>query len=142
MALMALVVALAVLSVMLSATTWQIVAQRRALERRCNEQQALWLARAGIERAAGRLLVDPAGEAGGSLELIPNSELRVTVKREAGTDATFHVTSESRFPSDVPHPVVRTEVRRFQRIVENGQVRLRVIPNHETPKNESPIKKS
>jgi type II secretory pathway component PulJ len=128
MALMVLVVALAVLSVMLSATTWQIVAHRRTLERRFNQQQAIWLARAGIERGAGRLLADPAGEAGGALELIPNSEVRITVKREPGKDDVFHVTSESRFPTDAPYPVVRAETRRFRRVMENGQAKLRAIP--------------
>ena len=133
MALMALVVTLAVLSVMLSATTWQIVAHRRTLERRFNQQQAVWLARAGIERAAGLLLADPGSEAGGSLELIPNSEVHITVQREPGTEDTFRVASESRFPADVSHPVIRTETRRFQRVIENGQARLSAIPiNHDT----------
>jgi hypothetical protein len=142
MALMMLVVTLAVLSVMLSATTWQIVAHHHTLERRFNQQQALWLARAGIERAAGRLLTDPAGDAGGSLELVPHSEVRITVLREPGKKDTFRLTSESRFPTDASHPVVRTETRRFQRIIENGQSKLRTIPNHETPKDENPKKKN
>jgi type II secretory pathway pseudopilin PulG len=132
MALMVLVVALAVLSVMLSATTWQIVAHRRTLERRFNQQQALWLARAGIEHAAGRLLADPAGEASAALELVPNSAVRVTVRREPGKGDAFQVTSESRFPSDAPHPVVRTETRRFRRVLEDGKVRLTVMANHDT----------
>jgi type II secretory pathway pseudopilin PulG len=135
MALMAVVVTLAVLSVMLSATTWQIVAHRRTLERRFNELQAAWLARAGIEHAAARLLADPAA-AGGSLELIGDSELRVTIQRQPGKNESYLITSESRFPADAPHPVVRTETRRFRRSLESGRMTL----NHENPTDENPKK--
>ena len=42
----------------------QALAERRAIEMRCGGVQALWLAEAGVERAAARLAADPkyAGE--------------------------------------------------------------------------------
>jgi type II secretory pathway component PulK len=123
---MAVVVALAVLSIILGAATWQILAHRRTLQRQLNEGQAVWLARAGIERAAARLLADPSGYTGESPELIPHSQLRVTVQRAKDQAETFEVTSEARFPTDNPNPVVRSLSRRFRRAVEDEGTRLAV----------------
>ena len=126
-ALLTVVIALALISVMLAATTWQLVAQRRTLERRQNQAQAMWLARAGAERAAARLLAEP-GYSGETVELIPGSQLHIAVKRAAGPAGVFEVTCEARFPADAPNPVVRTVTRRFRRVVEGDRAHLTVVP--------------
>jgi hypothetical protein len=137
-AIMAVVVALAVLSVVLGAATWQIMAHRRTLVRHVNEAQALWLARAGMERAAARLLADPAAFAGETLELIPHSQLRISVQRDPGQADTFEVTSEARYPTDVPRPVVRSITRRFRRVVKGSGTRVVVVTGREAKQRSEP----
>ena len=123
-ALLAVVIALALVSVMLGATTWQLLAHRRTLERRLHQAQAVWLARAGVERAVARLLAEHEGYAGETVELIPASQLHIAVKRVPGQAEVFDVTSEARFPADALHPVVRSLTVRYRRVVEGNRVRI------------------
>ena len=69
------VVAMAVVATVTTAVTWQLLAGRRMLEQRQRQLQAEWLARAGVEIAAARLLVDPTGYQGELMEMIPESQL-------------------------------------------------------------------
>jgi hypothetical protein len=124
---MAVVIALALVSVMLAATTWQILTHRSTLERRLNQAQASWLARAGVERAVARLLADTNGYAGEVVELIPRSKVQITVEPQKGQPGTFHVISEVHFPTDAPHPVVRSATRRFRLIAEDNRTRVTVV---------------
>ena len=111
-------------SLLLGATTTQLVGHRRVLRQRQHQAQALWLARAGAERAVARLLADPSGYNGESLELIPHGEVKVSVKRVTEPADAFEVTSSARYPTDEPHPVVREVRRRFRRVVEGDRARL------------------
>jgi hypothetical protein len=124
-ALLAVVLALALVSVMLGAATWQLLAHRHTLQRRQNQAQAVWLARAGVERAAAHLLAEPAAYTGETVKLIPDSQLRIAVKRAPGQGEVYEVVSEARFPTDAPNPVVRSLTRHFRRIVEGKRTRLR-----------------
>jgi len=133
-----MVIALSVLSVMLSAIAWQLAAQRRMLERRFDREQAVWLARAGMERALARLVADPRGAAGETVELVPNSRLHVTVRREPGADDIFLVTSESRFPTDDLHPIARTETRRLRRVVEGAIAHIAILEGNKELEEASP----
>jgi hypothetical protein len=121
---MALVVALAVVSVLLGATTWELVAHRSTLERRKQEAQAVWLARAGVERAIGRLLTSPAPFVDENVQSIPDARLRIAVKREQLDGDVFEVTSEARYPADGPGGVVQTISRRYRRTVEGGSTSI------------------
>jgi hypothetical protein len=121
------VVALAVVSVVSAAVTWQCLASRRLLDRRQHQLQAESLARAGVELAADRLLTDPAGYRGESVELIPGAQVRIEVRADEGAADVFRVTSEARFPKDGRDSVRRSARRSFRRTSKGGQVRLEVV---------------
>src|SRR6266496_2220235 len=97
-ALMVAVVALAVVSVVSASVVWNCLAGRRLLDQRQHQLQAEWLARSGLELAAARLLADPAGYKGESVELIPGALVRIEVRTEQAAPNVFRVTSEGRFP--------------------------------------------
>jgi hypothetical protein len=108
-------------------TTWQSLAGRRLLDRRQNEIQAVWLARAGMELAAARLLTDPAGYTGESVELVPRSQIKIEVRSEPDAPNTYVVISEARYPTNLPRPVMRSLTSRFRRIVDKDRTRLEMV---------------
>jgi type II secretory pathway pseudopilin PulG len=118
------VVVLSVVTAMTATLSWQIVADRRAVEQRRHQAQSLWLARAGIERAAERLLRDPAGYTEETVELLPRSQVRIVVRTEE--EGVLLVTSEGRYPTD-DKPAVTTRSQRFRRTVEKGEARLEPV---------------
>jgi type II secretory pathway pseudopilin PulG len=120
-------VVLAVLAATTAAVTAQLLANRRWLDQRHNQLQAAWLARAGAELAAARLLTDPSGYTGEAVEPIPASQVRVDVHREPGSPDTFRVTSEARYPTDGQVVVLRSVERRLRRTVANDRVRIEVL---------------
>jgi hypothetical protein len=122
-ALLLTLVTLAVLSTLLAAIAWQIVANRRHLERRHYRYQSHWLARAGVELAAARLLADPAYR-GESATPIPQSKVKIEVRRDATSADLFHITSEARYPDESREPVVRSVSRDFRRVQDGDKVRL------------------
>jgi hypothetical protein len=77
-----MVVVLAVLTAVVGAITWQHLTARRLLDQRHQQLQAVWLARAGLELAAARLLADPAGYTEESVALLPEAQVRITVRSE------------------------------------------------------------
>src|SRR5438132_16224 len=79
-----MLVVLAILSAVLAATTWQHLAARRMLGQRHKQLQADWLARAGIELAADRLINSPAEYKEVATAILPSSEVRITVQRDPG----------------------------------------------------------
>jgi hypothetical protein len=121
------VAALALVSVVSAAVVWQCLAGRRLLGHRQHELQADWLARAGVELAADRLLADPAGYTGESAEPIPGAEVRVEVRAEPGSANVFRVTSTARFPRDGPDTVLRSATRSFRRTSRGDRVGLEVV---------------
>lgn len=120
-------VVLSVLTVLLSAITWQLLASRRALERRQHQIQASYLAEAGVERAADRLLAKPAGYAGETIEIIPGSSVRIEVHKDPKETDAYRVQVHARYPQTPSEAVVRTATRRFRRTAENEAVRLEVL---------------
>ena len=128
---MAAVVTLAILSLMISATAWQILANRRMLHHRRYELQSAWLARSGVERARARLLATPTGYDGETVEMIPLSRVRIEVKPEPDSPDTFLIASEARYPTDATDVVVRSVSRRFKRQVDGKVVTLELLPGGE-----------
>ena len=126
-ALMGVLVALAILAAMMTATLCQILATRRTLESREFELQAVWLARSGVERAAAQLLAGSDAYRGETLELVPRSLVQIEVKPDDGNPDTFLITIEARYPADIEDAVVRSMTRRFRREVDGGSVRLRAL---------------
>jgi hypothetical protein len=81
-AAMWMLVVLVVLMAVMGTTTWQHLTARRLLDRRHQQLQAAWLARAGVELAAARLLSNPADFTGESVALLPGTQVRITVQNE------------------------------------------------------------
>jgi hypothetical protein len=126
-ALMGVVVALAVLSLVLGTVAWHIVANRRLAERREQRLQAAALARGGVELAVGRLLTDPEKYTGESVSPLPQSEVTIRVQKEPGSADSFRVVSEVRYPTDAPQPVVRSIERRVRRQADGPRVRVEIL---------------
>lgn len=126
------VVALAVVSLIMGSIAWQQAATRRRLLHREQELQAEWLMRAGLERAAAKLLASPV-YSGESLDLIRNGTVRVECTRTA--EGEFRVTSSSEFPTDVTDVVRRESERTVRRIEQDGSVRVELFPTSEPAAN-------
>jgi hypothetical protein len=113
---------LSVVIIFLSGITVQMLTNRRLVQRREYELQTTWLARSGVEAAAGRLLADPSYE-GETLEPLPKS--RVVVKVSKGDrPGVFVVKSEATYPVEHRDLFRTTRTQRYQRTTEKGQVRL------------------
>jgi type II secretory pathway component PulK len=121
---MSVLVALAILSAMITATLWQILVTRRTLEHREFELQAVWLTRSGVERAAAQLLARADAYTDETIELVPRSSVQIELKPEQGNPDTFRVTAAARYPADIEDSVVRSMTQRFRREVDGGSVRL------------------
>lgn len=132
-------VVLSVLGLILAATTSQILANRRFLERRQHQIQSAWLAQAGVELAAARLLADPKGYEGESVELIPGSKVHIEVKVEPKTPEIFQVVSEAHYPATGNEMVSRQQTRRFRRVTDKDGIRLEVVAGEAPGKKEKTL---
>jgi hypothetical protein len=121
------VIVLSGVGLLTAAIVWQLLAGRKWVDRRQHQAQSAWLANAGAELAAARLLADPAGYQGETVEIIPGSKVRIEVRTDATVPNAYIVTSEARYPADGPELVVRSVTRRFRRIVEKDRVRLKTL---------------
>jgi hypothetical protein len=118
-------VTLTILSLLISAIGWQIAAHRRAVDHRQYALQATWLARAGVEHAAAKLLQGADGYHGETLALLPLSVVRIEV---SSTDQdVFQISCDARYPTEVGDPVRRSITRQFRRAVDGEQVRLEPV---------------
>jgi hypothetical protein len=129
-------VVLSVLSVVMATITWQVLANRRWLDRRQNQIQSVWLARAGLELVATQLLNKPAGYTGESVQLLPESEIRIQVQRESDSPNTYSVTSEARYPTGGNTMVKRSLTRRLRLVTEKDRVRVEVVAPEAVEKRE------
>ena len=120
------VVILALLAALLQLSVRHVLAARRQLDRRHSELQTDWLARAGLERAAARLLAAP-DYTGESLAPIPGAQVLIEVKQDLDLPSTYQVTSAARYPTDGNPVIVRSLSRRFRRKVEEGRARMDVL---------------
>ena len=121
---MALVV-MAILAVILTVVTRQIVSQRHTLHHRHRQLQAEWLARAGVELAAARLLEDPTAFAQENHDLLPDAMVRIVVEK-AGQDM-YTVTVEAELGPKDEALMVRTSRSRFRRAESDGAIRLQAL---------------
>ena len=125
-ALIMALVALACVTIVLSTITAQVVSQRLTVRRQERQRQAEWLARAGVELAAARLLDSPAPFVDDKQELIGDSKLRIAVEK-ADKDS-FAVKVEAQVGLAEGRTVVREASARFRRTDKGGAVRLETIP--------------
>lgn len=122
MILITTLVIMAVLAVVLAVVTTQVVAQRTLLRTRERQLQADWLARAGIESAAARLLHSPKEFAEDDRNWIPDGKVKIEVKRAA--DGVFVISTEAEVGAAAEKPVIRTATARFRRTEGGGMIRL------------------
>jgi hypothetical protein len=132
-ALLWALVVLGVLAVTSATAVWQIGAARRGLSLRQNRLQAVWLARSGFELAAGRLLADPADYSGETLELVPESRVRVIVEKDSTQPDTYRVRAEATFPVGDRTEVSRSLTRRIAIRADGDRKRIEVLPDDEAP---------
>jgi len=125
MALIAALVAMAILSVILTVVTVQVVKQRQMITQRHRQLQADWLIRAGIESAAARLLDSPSAFRDDKQEIAPNSKVRIVVEK-SGADL-FIVTVDAEVGVEEGPLVARSGTRHFRRIETGGMVRLQAV---------------
>ena len=125
MALIAALVAMAILSVILTVVTMQVVAQRQMIIQRHRQLQADWLVRAGIESVAARLLESPAGFRDDKQELAPDAKVRILVEKAAAE--LYTVTIEAEVGVTDGPLVARTGMRHFRRTESGGVVRLQAV---------------
>jgi hypothetical protein len=123
-ALLWALIVVTVLTVMLALITTEFLAARRVADRRHNQVQSAWLARAGVELAAARLLDNPTGYSGESVTLLPESEIRIDVRAGPEAPDTFVVTSEARYPKTGSEMVLRSITRRLRRVQEKDRVHI------------------
>ncbi len=107
--------------------TVQGLAQRRITQQREQQLQAYWLARSGFELASQRLLANPSGYEGETVELIPQSQVKITVAAVKDRSSTYRVTSEARYPTDRPNGILLTQTRILQRSSDKDQARISVL---------------
>jgi hypothetical protein len=121
---MALVV-MAILVVILTMVTKHIVSQRHTVHQRHRQLQAEWLARAGVELAAARLLDNPAAFVQENHDLLPDATIRIVVEK-AGQDL-YTVTVEAELGPKDEALMVRTSRSRFRRADSDGAIRLQAL---------------
>jgi hypothetical protein len=134
-ALLMVLLTLAFISVLLGAISWQILVNRRVTKFRQHQIQAAWLARAGVELACSRLLTEPVNYTGESVDLMPNSQLRIQVQSEPKSPNSFRVVSEARFPQDARGSVLRSITCRMRRATKDGKVHIEIEAVQEPVRN-------
>ena len=107
----AAIIIIAVLAMTMAfAGVWarRIVLERRAARRAEEQQQARWLAEAGVRRAAARLSADPAytGEAwiidAAEIDRPSPAEIEIVVEPSDSATAPATLVAKARYPRDVP----------------------------------------
>src|SRR5262249_1372148 len=123
-AFLIVLVALALVGIAMSTAAWRMTASRRFLDRRHQELQAQWLARAAIEMAAARLLSDPGQYTGETVELVANSTVRIRVAPTATAPDRYRVISDALYPKDAHDPVRYSVECEVKRIPHAGKIEL------------------
>lgn len=100
-----------VVTVVLAVIAVQVFSQRMGARQRHNQLQAQWLARAGVEWAASRLLEKSDAFKEEHAGLVPDSKLRIVVEKTA--DGSFQVTAEAEVGLEELPVVTRTSIGAF-----------------------------
>jgi len=122
-------VVLAVISTISVAAVGRFVAARRQVDAHRTRVQADYLAIAGYEMAAEKLLADPK-YAGETLAPMPGAEVKVAVKKDPGESEVYRIESESHYSGNGRITVVRNAKRAVKRIAGPNGVRLEPAPTN------------
>ena len=121
--IMALVL-MATLAVVFAAVTLQIVSQRRLLRERERELQSIWLARAGVEIAAGRLLDGPVPFSEENY-VTPEGKVHIETKKSGADSYAISVAAVAETKEDL-HPMAHDLRVHFRRLEKAGKVSLQL----------------
>lgn len=123
--------ALVVMSLLgaVSATiAWHWLAARRTLAARHHALQAVWLARAGGELAAARLVADGDGYTGETVSPIPESEVTIEVRKESDRSDAFRIRCVATYPAGDSRAVCKAIGWTATRTSDPTAIRLEVVP--------------
>lgn len=126
-ALLMALVALALVTILLSTITAQVVRQRQTLRQQQRQHQADWLARAGVELAAARLVANPVTFVEEKQELLPDAKWRIAVEKSANDSFTVAVDAQVGLADG--RTVVRSLNKRFRRSETGDMVKLEALPD-------------
>jgi hypothetical protein len=126
-ALITAIVVMAALAILMTVVTVQVVAQRNLLRQRERQLQADWLARAGVERAAARLLDSPQEFSEENRDLAPAGKVTIEVKKAAADKDVYVVNAEAEVGLPDEKAVIRTATGRFRRTATGGVIRLDAV---------------
>ena len=124
-ALIMALVAMAIITIVLSVITAQVVSQRQSVLHRQRQLQAEWLARAGAEWAAARLLQKGEAFSDDQQQLAPDSKVRLSVAK--AEQDRFDITVDVTVGLNEGRPVARTLSMRFLRTEKDNVARLETI---------------
>jgi hypothetical protein len=120
-------VVLATISVFMVTINMQILLNRRIVEHRQHQVQALWLARSGVEVAAARL--GDEKYTGETLAIIPDSLVRIDVQRAKDANAGYNVSVEAKYPTESSgHSAAHALQRQLRSPGKAAQVQTRSMP--------------
>ena len=131
-AVMWALVILTVLALVSATAVWQMSAGRRALERRQNGLQALWLARSGAELAAERLMAN-ADYSCESIALVMDSDLRIAVEKDPAAKDACRIRCESHYPAAGPGSMGKVLIWKATRRNESAGVKLELASENDSP---------
>jgi hypothetical protein len=115
-------VVMATVSALSASIIFQFLAARQRVDLHRHRAQAAWLARAGAELAAAKLLAGDEGYAGETLSPVPRSEVRIVVTRDA--NGVYRVESEARYPVGERGMAVKAVARTVKRDTGGKGVRV------------------
>jgi len=123
-ALIMAIVAMAAVTIILSVIVTQVVAQRQMVRQRHRQMQAEWLARAGVELAAARLLQSAEPFKDDDQEFVTDSKVHVAVEKAGDV---YVVTVQAEVGLAGPRGVKRDATRLFRRSEKDGVARLEAV---------------
>src|SRR5262249_21106071 len=118
----------AIISLLMADIARHVMSARRLLEARANALQAHWLARSGIELAAGKLLADqnyrgeePRTSSGGLVQ--------IKVEQDPQSPQIYIVLCNGQFSPD-DRATTRIDISRmYRRTKTDGRIVLTLVPN-------------
>lgn len=137
-AIMWALVVMSLVTVLVMGLAAQLLQARRITDNHRNQLQSHWLARSGAELATAKLLSDPEKYTGETVKLVPNSEVKIVVKKDASLEGTYHIESQSRYPVNMPGLSVMTVTRTVKRVDNATGTRMEQVASSTIPDVHSP----
>lgn len=121
-------VVLSLLGVVSATIAWNWLAARRTLSARHHALQTTWLARAGGELSAVRILADGDGYIGETVSPIPDSQVKIEVRKEPDRSGVYRILCLATYPVGDSRAVTKAMVWTATLSADPAAVRLEVVP--------------